>query len=307
MSSSATGSALRSRSVQAGGVRLHVWEWGEARAPPLLFWHGLGDHNGLQIGEAAPLLVDEFELRVLGLDAPGFGRSPALPLDAYDLDALAGLVPLLLEGLDVPEVVFVGASWGAWVAIRTASIAPVRVSALVLLDGGYLQPRLRGGETLEELIGYWRAQPGFRFGSWDDVATEAKTYFRRWSAQLELGMREVFREEDGAVVSIMGPERYASAAHALRRWPEERLLPALAASGKPVLLLAASEATDYEEKRQAALRRFAQAVRQAEVQTVPDARHSLLEDQPERVARAVGEWLRRNGPFGPAKEGRSAH
>jgi len=54
-------------SIDAQGVRLHVHEWGDPTAPPLLLTHGMFDH-GRGFDLLAPLLVAG-GYRVLALDA----------------------------------------------------------------------------------------------------------------------------------------------------------------------------------------------------------------------------------------------
>ena len=114
-------------------------EWG-TDGPPIFFWHALGDHTSLQIVEAAPILVDEYGYRVLGVDAPGFGGSPRLPDERYEIPALIELANDLLDTLDLDGVVWAGSSWGGIIGVQFAAAHPERLAALVLIDGGYLDP-----------------------------------------------------------------------------------------------------------------------------------------------------------------------
>jgi alpha-beta hydrolase superfamily lysophospholipase len=61
---------VREGTVLAGDTAVFVRQWGRAGSAPVLFWHGLGDHTGLQIGEVAPLLAKQ-GLRVVAVDALG--------------------------------------------------------------------------------------------------------------------------------------------------------------------------------------------------------------------------------------------
>ena len=65
------------RVVSAGDAEVLVREWG-SEGPPIFFWHALGDHTSLQLVDAAPILVEEFGYRLVGVDAPGFGALAAL-------------------------------------------------------------------------------------------------------------------------------------------------------------------------------------------------------------------------------------
>jgi pimeloyl-ACP methyl ester carboxylesterase len=284
---------VRKRRVEVGGAELLVREW-EADGPPVLFWHALGDHSSLQMSEAAPVLSRWFGYRVLGVDAPGFGGSQRLPDERYSIPALVELADELVGALDVDRPAWSGSSWGAIVGLHVAAAHPERLAALQLLDGGYLHSTY--GKTLEELKEHWRGQEGFRYESWEHLFEEARGYFGRWSPGLEAYVRGSFREEDGAVVSIMGTDVYAAAIHGVEQSPPWESLRRLGESGLPVLLLAADEVPpELEERRAAGLERFAQLVPQADVRVVPGAPHFLLESRPSEVARMMGGWLQARG------------
>ena len=279
--------------MPAGGRDLFVREWGDESGPPLLFWHALGDHTGLQVAEAARVLTRDFGLRVIALDAPGCGESaPATQPEDYLLSRLAALVAAVADSLRLDAPAFAGASWGGSVALAAAAAAPGRLRGLALLDSGYQAP-FSGEDSLEELQRFWRAQPGFRFASWDDWEADARAYFGRWSPALAALLREGMREQDGEVVSRLGPDAYAAAIWALRREPWSEFVAPVGSSGVHVLLLAATEPPEREDERAAQLERFTGLIPQAEIERVPGAGHPLLEEQPELVARALGEWVAR--------------
>lgn len=286
------GTSVRSGTIDVGDMPLAVHQWGDEDAPGLLFWHALGDHTGLQIAEAAPLLVDRFGLRVAAIDAPGFGASP--PVDHPDRLGLATLAPLALAaadalGLDRP--VFAGSSWGGSVALAAAAVAPQRLRGIALLDTGY-QPAMSGEESLDELRSHWRAQAGFGYANWDAWREDARAYFDRFTPELERTLRSGFREEGGEVVSIMGPDLYATVIWALRRDPWTNYLDAVAASRLPVLLLVATEPADQRAERDGQVAEFAARVPQAKVVHLEGLRHFMLEQDPDQVAHTIGRWAR---------------
>jgi pimeloyl-ACP methyl ester carboxylesterase len=283
----------RQRPVPAGDRRLFVREWGDEPSPALLFWHALGDHTGLQVAEAARILAGDFGLRVIALDAPGCGESPpvAVPED-YELSRLAALALSVAETLGLEAPAFAGASWGGSVALAAAAAAPGRVRGIALLDSGYQEP-FTGDDSLEELQRFWRAQPGFRYASWGEWEADAREYFTRWTPELGALLREGMREHDGEVVSRLGPDAYAAVIWALRREPWSEFVAPVGGNGVPVLLLAATEPPEREAQRAGELERFVGLVPQARIERVPAAGHTLLEEQPELVARAVGAWAAR--------------
>jgi pimeloyl-ACP methyl ester carboxylesterase len=282
---------VQQRLVDVADTKLCLREWGTG-GPPILFWHGLGDHTSMQMAEAGPILAERFGYRVIGVDAPGFGGSPRLSDDGYRMPALVELARSLLDAEGFERIAWSGSSWGAMVGVHFAVEHPERLAALALVDGGYQDPRSEHGETLEELREHWRAQPGFRYDTWDALIENTRGFVNRWSPELEEYVRSAFREENGEVVSIMGPDVYAAALHAVDRAPPSSVHERLGRTGLPILVLAATEPPEQEERRRTALVRFADQVPQAEIRRVAGAPHLVLEALPEETARAVGEWLR---------------
>jgi pimeloyl-ACP methyl ester carboxylesterase len=281
---------VETRLVEVADTRLAVREWGDADGRPLLFWHALGDHTSLQPIEVAPILVRDHGFRVLAPDGPGFGRSPRLRDKRYQLPALVDLAHSLLDALEIDRVVWVGSSWGGTVGVHVAAAHPERFEALVLLDGGYLGPADNLGASLRMIRRHWRSQPElWSYDSWEALDEDSRRYFRRWSAELAASCRSAYREEDGRMVSIMGPDVYAAAIWGVLCAPPAEALARLGASGVPTLLLAATLPPKEEERRRPAREQFAELVPQGEIRLM-ETMHFVLEDAPEAAARAIGEW-----------------
>jgi len=126
------------RTFRAGD--LFVYEWGKQGDPAALYWDGLGG-TGLHANELAPILVADHKLRVVAPDAPGHGRSPGLPADAYRPSRLAESAARLVDELAIERVHFVGFSWGARVGCSFAARFPERTSSLALVEGGTAWPQ----------------------------------------------------------------------------------------------------------------------------------------------------------------------
>jgi pimeloyl-ACP methyl ester carboxylesterase len=280
----------RERSVAVADTELFLREW-EADGPPVLFWHALGDHTSLQMVEAGPILAERFGYRVLAVDAPGFGGSPRLPDERYEVPALIELARSLFDALGLERIPWIGSSWGATLGIHFAGKYPDLVSGLVLLDGGYLDPRGGDGKTLEELREHWRSQPGFRYETWDALFEDARQYFKRWSPEMEEYVRSAYEERNDEVVSKMGPDVYAAAIYGVDTSPPSAAQQRLGEARVPVLLLTATEPPEDEERRLASIAQFAARVPQADIRRVDRAPHFLLESRPGEIARTVGGWL----------------
>ena len=278
------------RLVSARDAEILVREWGE-EGPAIFFWHALGDHTSLQMVEAGPILTEEYGFRVIGVDAPGFGGSPRVSDSGYQMDALVELAASLLDALDLERTVWSGSSWGGILGVHFAATHPERVAALALVDGGYLDPVHEHGETLDEARAFWRSQGRWRFPSWDEVIAEAREGFQRWSPGLDEYVRSAYREDNGEVVSTVGPDVYAAAMHGIDRSPPSRVHARLAATGVPILLLGATEPPAENVRRSEWRARFSKTVPQAEVRILQGAPHLMLESRPEETARAIGEWL----------------
>ncbi len=78
---------------------------------------------------------------VIAPDLPGFGQSSAVPLPS--LVSTAELLQELLEELKIDEVITVGNSFGASVALQFVASYPKATPQLVLVNGGYM-PALPG-------------------------------------------------------------------------------------------------------------------------------------------------------------------
>jgi pimeloyl-ACP methyl ester carboxylesterase len=99
-----------------------------SRQPTALLLHGLGaDQHGLQ-----PLARELGDVNVVTVDLPGFGQSEPLP-GVHSLLNYAAAVDAACARLDLSDVVLVGHSLGASIALTLAATYPERVRTLILL------------------------------------------------------------------------------------------------------------------------------------------------------------------------------
>ncbi|MEY2447894.1 MAG: hypothetical protein QOH79_1370 [Acidimicrobiaceae bacterium] len=121
----------RQRWVSDHGLRLAVWEWGDADGPPLLLAHGGFDFAGTFDG-FAPLLADA-GWRVVSWDQRGHGDSDHAVLYSWDSDVRDALA--VLDSTTREPVPFIGHSKGGSVVMQMAEALPHRCTHLVNLDG----------------------------------------------------------------------------------------------------------------------------------------------------------------------------
>ena len=236
------------------------------------------------------MLADRHGLHVVALDPPGHGASPALPPDAYRPSSLAELTATLLDELGLGRIVFIGFSWGARVGCSFAGRNPERTTALVLIDGGYVEPGDLGadlGADLATCVAEARQEiEEDSFDTWEDYLAFQRESLGRWSPALDEAHRAMMRDANGRVVPILKPESLGAIKHGGRLEPATETYPAIAASGNPVLLLTAPE-PDVPEIAERAVDRFRTALPAARVQAMPDAIHDLVSHDPARVAELV--------------------
>lgn len=199
--------------VESNGRRLAIQMWG-GRGDAVLCWHGVGFAacGGRKFAELAPRLVRQ-GFRVLALDAPGFGRSPALQPEGYHPHSLADLVPGLLDAFEIERALFLGFSWGGDVGCHVAARHADRLVGLILLDAGYRDPPF-------------------------DPAVPYETY-----------VKQNERKAEALADTIVEPWLVAAVERGMAVGPPSATRERVAAGRLPVLLVAAGEApsTDLEQ------------------------------------------------------------
>lgn len=282
---------------KVAGVRLAVREWGPADGLPVVFWHALGP---VTTGEYAAELAGPLVARgahVVAPDGPGHGASPNLPRSGYRTRALVQVLDGLLDDLDAERAVLVGHSWGAMLAAHFAAARPERVSALVLLDAGYGDPRDQPGvEPLayEQRLEQARAAgESWRWADWDAFEADAREGLHRWTPELAAVFRAGLREDGHAVVARVAPEARAAIQDELYRGSIVSSWGALAQL--PVLMLVATEPEALEPYRAEAVARFRAAVPDADVRRLEGAGHDLVVDVGPELGELVAAWLHERG------------
>ncbi|MPY95910.1 MAG: alpha/beta fold hydrolase [Acidimicrobiia bacterium] len=121
----------RRRVVDAHGVGLAVYEWGDVGAAPLLLTHG-GFDFAATFDSLAPRLV-EGGWRVVAWDQRGHGDSEHAALYSWDADVRD--LSVVLDTVGAGALPLLGHSKGGGLTMQLAEAAPHRVSHLINLDG----------------------------------------------------------------------------------------------------------------------------------------------------------------------------
>lgn len=272
--------------------RVAVREWGDPDAPAVVLWHAVGPlASGAYGRELAPALVTR-GMRLLALDAPGYGLTPKRDADGYELAALADLL-LTVAG---ERAALIGHSWGGAVALQAAATRPETVSAVVLLDSGHFDYQdLEGVDpaaTLEELTEQSRARL-VRVADWDELERELRAEIRREPTETLLSIfREgVERREDGLWPKTPPEVRAAALRGMVRGRRMSALWSLLAATDIPVLLVTATEPPESRAESDEAAERLLDAIPSAEWRPLDAAGHDLIADRGPELGELVADWL----------------
>jgi pimeloyl-ACP methyl ester carboxylesterase len=275
---------------------MHVREWGRPDARPLVFWHALGAaQSGAYLTELAPTLT-EAGLRLIAPDAPGFGKSPPLAPERYELDSLVDLLRGVLDDRGLERALLMGHSWGGSVITGFAGRYPDRVEGLAFVDSGQMDyqdsPNFPRGKSLEDLIA--DAREATIRAPKEDFEREAQDGVRRpVTPQYLEGVRAGLREEDGDLIGIVTPEVRGAVLHGITKMRVTENWPAIAEAGIPILLLLATEPEETWAINDRALPAFRERFPDAEIHLIEHAGHDLIADAAPEVARLVREWASR--------------
>jgi pimeloyl-ACP methyl ester carboxylesterase len=273
-------------------LRYHVREWGSAGATPLFLLHGWMD-----VAASFQFLVDSFsrDWHVIAPDWRGFGLSEWRPEGYWFPDYYADLEALLDLYQPSAPVFLVGHSMGGVVASMYSGMRPDRVARLVSMEGLGLarhapdQAPVRYAQWLDQL----KEPPSFRpYRSLDEVAARLRKTNPRLTEERAgfLALHWAKRQDNGEFALLSDPVHKTVNPYlfrideAIACW-RRITAPVLLVSGK----LSEIPARMKDTPEQLAERKG--AFRNRREIELDDAGHMMHHDQPEKVARAIEEFL----------------
>jgi pimeloyl-ACP methyl ester carboxylesterase len=283
----------RSRSFTSQRLRLHVVDWGNEAAPPLVLVHGGRDH-ARSFDDVARALRGSWH--VVAPDLRGHGDSEWAVGGSYAMAEFVLDLAALVDQLGPAPVVLVGHSLGGAIVLHYAGLRPERVRKVAAIEGLGASPAMRAellalsaAERLERFVDAVRASDAReprRYASLADAAARMREQnaFLSEAQALHLSRHAARRHDDGSYVWKYDP--YILTPSAAR--PDFEGLEALwARIACPVLLVrgASSWASDPVLDGRAA------AFRDARLVNVEGAGHWVHHERLDAFLEALVEFL----------------
>ena len=268
-------------------LRMRYLDWGGEGAPALAL-HGLAS-SAHWYDIVAPLLKDRF--RIIAPDQRGHGQTTQ-GNEGYGWHSVASDAVGLLDMLEIEKAIVFGHSWGGNVAVGLAAHYPERVSALVMIDGGFFSPQMLPGATWEAF--------SQRLSPRDVSGTRAEFLSRMsgqlavcWNAEIERIVQTMVYEQDGQIYDILRPENQAQVIRAMWDDPASELWPKIEC---PALIVPAGPSperanTDFARTRKRMVELAAAGIPNSRVHWVADTIHDIGYHRPGELAGVILEFV----------------
>ena len=207
--SAPTEAAPSSRFLTSQRLRLHVVDWGNEAAPPLVLVHGGRDH-ARSFDDVARALRGSWH--VVAPDLRGHGDSDWAVGGSYAMAELVLDLAALVDGLGPAPVVLVGHSLGGAIVLHYAGLRPDRVRKVAAIEGLGASPAMRAemlARTSAERLGAFvdavralDAREPRRYPSLEAAAARMREQnaFLTEAQALQLTRHGARRSEDGSYV-----------------------------------------------------------------------------------------------------------
>ena len=277
----------REERAEVRSLRMRYLDWG-GDGQPVLALHGLAS-SAHWYDLLAPELRARF--RIIAPDQRGHGRTTQAP-EGYDGPSIAADAVGLLDVLDIEQAILFGHSWGGNVAVAAAVHFPERVRALVLIDGGFVAPKMMPGATWEDFSHTFRPR---------DVSGTRAEFLARisgqlsvcWNREVERIVQTMVHDRGGRTHDILRPGNHAQILRAVwddpvtDAWPRLRC-PTLMVAARPP----AEEApTDFGLMRERMMDLAERTIPKGRVHWIPDTIHDVGWHKPRELAGVIVEFL----------------
>ena len=267
------------RFVQAGTLRLHYLDWGNAGAPPLLLVHGI-DRIAHTFDHIAPRFTARYH--VLAMDLRGHGDSDWDPQARYRVEDHVGDLEALVQSLGLRNVTLWGNSTGGRIVQVFAGLHPDLVAAVIAEDVGPERPR-----SIADAYARRVKQEENGWASPEELLTRMRgTAQPLPDAVLEPYVRfGTKRSDDGRVVWKRDP-------NLVKGFVETELWRYVRTIESPILYVLGGRSTIVPPPTQEELKKVLPHVR---VITMPGLGHYPSDEKPDEFVKIVDEFLRDAG------------
>ncbi len=261
--------------IRLSRLRVSYLDW-PGEAPPIVLLHP--NRTNARVWD---FVVEASTLpnRFIAPDARGHGHSD-YPERGYVLQEYVWDLMELLDELQVPKAVLVGAATGGNIALLVASQYPKRVSALVVADPGLSLDKQISADVKDEIVSKHRF-PDFA------TAKAAMPFSSLWSQDMKDHYAEhSFRHLDsGEVEWFYYPSgaQYTEGILEQDMWDEIKV-------ACPTLILRGDSSHVFPADKMARLKDL---IPGSEAHDVAGCDHRVSQDQPETMARLIDEFLKR--------------
>jgi pimeloyl-ACP methyl ester carboxylesterase len=273
-------------------LRMRYLDWGGDGAPVLAL-HGLAS-SAHWYDIVAPLLCDRF--RIIAPDQRGHGQTTQAN-DGYDWRSVASDAVGLLDVLEIEKAIVFGHSWGGNVAVATAAHHPERVSALVMIDGGFFSPQMLPGATWEAFS--QRLAPRNVSGTRAEFLARISGQLAMcWNNEVERIVQTMVYERDGQIYDILRPENQAQVIRAMWDDPASNAWPRIKC---PSLIVPAGPSadranTEFALNRKRMVNLAAEGIPNCRVNWIPETVHDIGYHKPNELAKVILEFIEDDAP-----------
>ncbi|MEC9089358.1 MAG: alpha/beta hydrolase [Actinomycetota bacterium] len=254
-----------SRNVVVRHQRFHLLEWGDPSLPTLLFLHG-GNQSAHSWDLVSLHLADRFH--IIAPDQRGHGDSEWARDADYSSHAMAADAHAILSHFNIDQPIVIGHSMGGMNTLRLALEQPDLLDRLALVDVG---PELSeaGAKTIRNFVVDNR-----EFDDLEDFIQNVQKYDPYRSREhIERTVKyNLLQRADGKYLSKRDHGPRLATTQKQREQSDRFSLSDASSISQPTLVIRGADSNLFSPE---AAQRFAEALPQGQLETVPDSGHNV--------------------------------
>lgn len=226
-------------------------------------------------------------VNVVSIDPPGHGQSEEWP-GVMAKETVEQIWLSLFDQLNIQCAYIGGHSYGAYAAVWGAGKLVGRISGLILLDGGYMEPftDTNFDQVAEQNKMFLESRV---FDSWEDFLQEERESAKSWNQTIETMLKSIMKCENGKII----PRISLNSANQVSKLLSLYRLTDIDQIDVPILLLYATEPEEFNAERLAGIKKLGDLAKQLTTVAVPNSGHDLLVDNPTFVTNEIWAFIKR--------------